>query len=117
MSSHLDLKREKEKKIVGEMIAIYCKKNHKPQVSLCSECTELRDYAFSCADKCPFIENKTFCSNCKIHCYEPGMREKIRVVMRFSGKRLVFRHPILVTKHVILFLAEKRRLTKAGRVP
>lgn len=117
MSNDLALKREKEKKIVEEMIVIYCKKNHKPQAPLCLECTELRDYAFARADKCPFMKNKTFCSNCKVHCYEPAMREEIRLVMRFSGKRLVFRRPFLVIKHMILFLAEKRRLAKTGRLP
>ncbi len=28
---------------------------------------------------------KTFCANCKVHCYKPEMREKIRAVMRFFG--------------------------------
>ena len=31
------------------------------------------------------MEQKTFCANCKVHCYKPEMREQIRKVMRFSG--------------------------------
>lgn len=31
------------------------------------------------------METKTFCSNCKVHCYKPEMREKIRDVMRFPA--------------------------------
>ena len=104
MSSHVDLKRAKEKEIVGEMIGIYCRKNHKWRGFLCPECTELKAYAFTRADKCPFMENKTFCSNCEVHCYEPTMRARIREVMRFSGRRLFFRHPILVVKHLAYVL-------------
>jgi hypothetical protein len=29
------------------------------------------------------------------------MREKIRVVMRYSGPRMMFSHPILAIKHVM----------------
>ena len=32
-------------------------------------------------------EEKTFCSNCTVHCYRPEMRERIRTVMRYAGPR------------------------------
>ena len=48
-----------------------------------------------------FMENKTFCSNCRVHCYKPEMREKIREVMRFSGPRMLLCHPILAVWHVV----------------
>lgn len=70
-----ELKREREKKVVSQMIALYCKKNHKPKSGLCPVCAELDQYAKMRSDKCPFMERKTFCSNCKIHCYRPEMRE------------------------------------------
>ena len=35
---------------------------------LCRKCVELNEYARKPSDKCPFMENKTFCSNCKVHC-------------------------------------------------
>ena len=35
-------KREKEKKMVSEMIALYCRKKHHTKGELCSECTELK---------------------------------------------------------------------------
>lgn len=44
--------------------------------------------------KCPFMETKIFCSNCRVHCYKLKMRERIRVVMRFSRPRMFFHHPI-----------------------
>ncbi len=59
------------------------------------------------SDRCPFMENKTFCSNCKIHCYKPEMREEIRKVMRFSGPRMILHHPIMVIRHLIESKIEK----------
>ena len=46
-------------------------------------------------------ETKKFCSCCKVHCYKSGMREKIREVMRFSGPRLIFYHPIMAVRHIV----------------
>ncbi len=106
-------KREKEKRTVSEMIALYCRKNHKTAKGrLCEECTRLRDYAVERSDKCPFMENKTFCSNCRVHCYKPEMREAIRRVMRFSGPRMIMYHPIMAISHVIACKKEKNRLQK-----
>ena len=83
-------KREREKRMVSEMIALYCRKKHHTKGGLCPECADLEAYARMRSDKCPFMETKTFCSNCKVHCYKPVMREKIREVMRFSGPRMLF---------------------------
>lgn len=89
------------------MILLYCKGNH-PGAGLCKDCAALRDYAFARIDKCPFMETKTFCSNCKVHCYRPEMREKIKKVMRWSGPRMLFHHPALAIAHVILMKKEKK---------
>lgn len=97
----INKKREDEKEMVSLMIRLYCRKNHKTK-ELCSECAELDRYARERSDRCPFMENKTFCSNCKVHCYKPEMREKIRRVMRFSGPRMMLYHPIMAIKHLIL---------------
>lgn len=105
-------KREREKKMVSEMIALYCRKNHGTRGTLCPECAALNLYAQQRSDKCPFMETKTFCSNCKVHCYKPEMREKIRAVMRFSGSRMIFHHPVAAIRHVIETKKEKRRLEK-----
>lgn len=45
------------------------------------------------------MEHKTFCSRCPVHCYREQMREKIRAVMRFSGPRMLFHHPLAVVRH------------------
>ena len=105
-------KREREKKLVTEMIALYCRRQHHSGGTLCPECRALNEYARSRSDHCPFMEEKTFCSNCKVHCYSPEMREKIRQVMRFSGPRMLFHHPAAAIWHVVSTLREKRCLER-----
>ena len=107
-------KREREKKMVSQMIALYCRKKHHAQNGLCPECRELDLYARTRSDKCPFMKTKTFCSNCKVHCYKPEMREKIRDVMRFSGPRMIFHHPVSAIRHVVETRKEKRKLENRG---
>jgi hypothetical protein len=109
MTKDIKAKREREKVIVSQMIALYCKKNHKTD-RLCPDCFALDNYARQRSDKCPFMETKTFCSNCKIHCYKPEMRDKIRIVMRFSGPRMIFHHPIAAVRHIIETRKEKKKL-------
>lgn len=108
-------KREKEKAIVSDMIRLYCRKKHGTKGALCGECEALDAYAKSRSDHCPFMETKTFCSNCRVHCYKPEMREKIRQVMRFSGPRMIFYHPVPAIRHVIESKKEKKRLEKEGK--
>ncbi len=103
-------KREREKQIVSEMIRLYCRKRHGTRTGLCPECAELDAYARTRSDRCPFMETKTFCSNCKVHCYKPEMREKIREVMRFSGPRMLFHHPVMAVRHVIESKREQKRM-------
>lgn len=107
----IEKKRKKEQYVVTEMIALYCRKNHKnvdKQNALCPECEKLATYAAARSEHCPRMEEKTFCANCKIHCYKPEMRERIRVVMRFSGPRMLLYHPILAIWHLITTIKEKR---------
>lgn len=78
-------------------------------------CQELIDYARMRTRKCPFMETKTFCSNCRVHCYDRVHREQIRSVMRYSGKRMLFHHPLLAISHLLSTTREKNRLKKGGR--
>ena len=112
MGKDISSKREREKAVVSQMIALYCRKKHGGKKELCAECAQLQEYARLRSDKCPFMETKSFCSNCKVHCYKPEMREKIRQVMRFSGTRMMLYHPVLAVRHVIESKREKRRLQK-----
>lgn len=110
MARTVESKREREKAMVSQMIALYCRRQHGPRKGLCPDCAALDAYARLRSDKCPFMETKTFCSNCKVHCYRPDMREKIRAVMRFSGPRMIFYHPVAALRHVIETKKEKKRL-------
>lgn len=103
-------KREREKQTVSFMISLYCRKKHGTKGALCPDCEALRKYAADRSDHCPFMEMKTFCSNCKVHCYKPEMREKIREVMRFSGPRMMLYHPIMAIRHVIETQKEKQKI-------
>ncbi len=112
---NIESKREREKRIVSEMIGLYCRRNHHTkQGKLCAQCEKLNVYARSRSDHCPFMETKTFCSNCKVHCYKPEMRQKIRAVMRFSGPRMIFYHPVMAIRHLSESKMEKRRLAKTA---
>ena len=99
--------------MVTEMIHLYCKKQHgAKRGTLCPQCQALNAYARQRSDKCPFMEHKTFCSNCKVHCYKTDMREQIRAVMRFSGPRMLLHHPVWAIRHVIETKSEKKRLER-----
>lgn len=101
-------KRIQEQQTVDEMIKIYCHGVHKSQKGhICDDCQELLEYSQARSANCPFMETKTFCSNCKVHCYKPEMREKIKVVMRYSGPRMLFHHPVMTIRHLVLRLQNK----------
>lgn len=104
------MKQSKELEVVELMIRLYCAKKHKGKEGLCAECNELLEYVKLRRSKCPWGDNKPFCSNCKIHCYKPDMRAKIKDVMKFSGPRIVFRHPIIAVKHLIETKRQKKKL-------
>lgn len=106
------MKVEQEKNVSFLMIDIYCRRKHQTKKENCSHCKELKEYVSFRLSKCPFGDEKMFCSNCKIHCYQKEMREKIRKVMRFSGPRMIFYHPILAIKHVIESRKEKKKNDK-----
>lgn len=106
-------KREHEKKAVDLMIRIYCHGNHHTKgKSLCKDCEELTSYCNLRTDKCPFMETKTFCSACKVHCYSKENKEKIRKVMRYAGPRMLLYHPVLAIKHAVITLKQKQELKK-----
>ncbi len=106
-------KYESDSDVVELMIALYCKKKHKSKKGeLCPECQELKDYCRYRLSLCPWGDKKPFCSNCPIHCYNKEHREKIREVMRFSGPRMLFHHPVLAIRHVKETIRQKKKLRK-----
>jgi disulfide oxidoreductase YuzD len=96
---------QNEMKTVRSMIGIYCDDVHGAQ-QLCADCQALTDYAMHRLAHCRFGADKPTCAKCTVHCYKPDMREKIRVVMRRAGPKMMFRHPWLTLLH---FVKEHRR--------
>lgn len=92
---NIEKKRKQEAKIVSLMIHLYCLHHDDIDES------ELLTYALSRIKRCPMMETKTFCTQCSIHCYQQDMQNKIKKVMRYSGPRMIFYHPILAIKHII----------------
>jgi len=100
-----------EAKTVAVMIEMYCRHFHQSTDGrLCSRCTQLKEYAELKINKCPFGENKPVCSVCQVHCYKPQMREEIKAIMRYSGPRMLGRHPLLA----IRYLYRKRLKSSVG---
>lgn len=56
----------------------------------CAACSDFLHYAIERRQRCP-LEPKPSCKHCEVHCYRPGHREKVREIMRYSGKTLIRR--------------------------
>lgn len=94
----MDKKLSEEYEIVCEMIDLYHRKNDRFSDG---EISDLKAYVKSKLSSCIHGSSKPFCSYCKIHCYEPTMREKIREIMKFSGPRFIFYRPGKSIKHLL----------------
>ena len=75
--------------------------HHNGNGDLCLECLKLAQYAEHRLEKCPYQENKPTCDKCPVHCYQPQMRQQMREIMRYSGPRMLYRHPALAVLHLL----------------
>ncbi|MFC1718705.1 nitrous oxide-stimulated promoter family protein [Candidatus Poribacteria bacterium] len=95
-------KREKDSYILKQFVHIYCRgEHHMPRGELCADCQDLLTYSLKRLERCP-QDPKPACKHCETHCYKPAYREKIRQVMRYSGKRMI-RHGRLDLLYHYLF--------------
>lgn len=103
-------RREREKKTISQMIAMHCAGNHSADTRteqafcgerVCPACAELDAYAVLRTQRCRKMDVKTSCEECGNHCYAPEMREKIRAAMRYSGPRMITKHPITAVRHLL----------------
>ena len=108
---------EREKKTLQAMIALYCRDLHKAGDGLCADCVSLQEYALTRLERCTFGPDKPKCADCPIHCYKPAMRNAIRDVMRYSGPRMLVRHPILALGHTIDGVLHRPDKSKAKSRP
>jgi hypothetical protein len=99
----------REKRTVEVMMAMYCRDRHASsnggagpsRPGLCPSCTALLDYTSGHIDACRFGDAKPTCASCTVHCFRAGEREGIRQVMRYSGPRMITRHPYLAVRHLL----------------
>jgi hypothetical protein len=88
------------------MVDLWCQDHHgEAAAHPCPSCADFLAYAERRLGKCPYGQQKPTCSNCPVHCYKPAPREFAKEVMRYSGPRMMTRHPWLALLH----LADGRR--------
>jgi hypothetical protein len=104
----LTTKKEKDLRVLADFVEIYCREKHRDatrsafpirderleslsrgrDLTLCQECEKLLNHGIAKLLQCR-QDPKPMCKKCKIQCYAPGYRQKIREVMKFSGLYLV----------------------------
>ena len=105
-SGPLTAKERKDLKVLALFTAVYCAEHHTQTRQLlqnlpqslrslekyrcCAACADFLQYAIERRLRCP-VDPKPSCKHCEVHCYRPGHREKVREIMRFSGKHLIRR--------------------------
>jgi len=104
-AQQVEAKRQDEIQVVGDMIRLYCSNQHngiRKNGDLCPACHTLYAYATERLRRCPRMAEKTFCSECPIHCYAPSQREQIRQIMRYAGPRMLWHRPLMTLRHMYL---------------
>jgi len=102
----LTRKEIKDLKILAWFTSVYCRDHHEPprehlsnlpaqltsleRYPCCAECREFLVYAIERRLNCP-LEERPVCKHCQIHCYRSDYRERVREIMRYSGKALIKR--------------------------
>lgn len=103
-------RREREKRTISQMIAMHCAGTHHAVErterafcgdAVCPACAKLDAYAVLRTERCRKMHVKTSCEACENHCYAPEMRESIRAAMRYSGPRMIFKHPVAAIRHLL----------------
>lgn len=106
--SDLTLAQIKDLKILADFIRLFCHARHdrglvgetglpavlrdaaRREDTLCLDCAKLLEHGMMKRALCP-LEPKPTCRNCRIHCYTPEYREKIREIMAYSGRKMILR--------------------------
>lgn len=90
----------REKKTLNKMLSIYCHGVHK-ESAICPSCSALAVYAEQRIDKCRYGMEKPSCSTCKTHCFAGDKRNRIRIVMRYAGPRMLLYDPLAALQHML----------------
>jgi len=100
----LTRKERKDLKVLALFTSVYCAAHHSAprrpiadfpaglsslgRYHCCAKCREFLLYAIERRLKCS-LEPKPTCKHCHVHCYRRGHREKVRGIMRYSGRALI----------------------------
>ncbi len=98
---HLSGRLAREYRTLQALVACYCADHHSPEGALCSECQDLLAYAARRLARCPFQKKKPSCAKCPVHCYAPRQRERVRMIMRYAGPKMLWKHPFLALLHLL----------------
>lgn len=83
------------------MIDLYCHDHHSSTDTLCENCTAVQHYANDRLSHCPYGLGKPTCKDCPIHCYREEMKRAVKDIMRYSGPKMLLKHPYLAIMHLI----------------
>jgi len=103
---------DREIRTARTMIGMFCRRFHGKRS--CRNCDALLAYVEERIAKCPYGALKPACSQCRTHCYQEEMRQRIQEVMRFAGPRMLYRHPLMALRHL---LNKRRRRTRPSCFP
>lgn len=84
-----------EIQLIEVMIRLYYRK----QLDSAIPEDRMLNYARTRLSFCQFGEAKTTCQRCPVHCYQPKYREQMKKIMRYSGPRMLLKHPVLTLRH------------------
>jgi len=104
----LDSKKAKDIRVLSDFVSIFCREKHRSETKerfylkdekvesvlkdrnlmLCRDCRKLLTHGIVKLLLCPY-DPKPMCKKCETHCYAPGYRERVREIMRFSGRYLL----------------------------
>ena len=105
-----DKRAEQDAKTLYAMGHIYCTGNHpgaeRDERGVCERCRKFVEYSLERAQQCPH-GHKGNCNDCLTPCYEPKMRAGIRLVMRYSAPRMLYKHPVLSVHYLSKKIAGK----------
>ncbi|CAI3254290.1 nitrous oxide-stimulated promoter family protein [Enterococcus cecorum] len=98
-----------ESKLISIMIQLYYQKHLNDEIGK----DEMLNYALDRLAFCRFGEKKTTCKKCPVHCYQKKYRQQMKVIMRYAGPRMLYRHPIFSIKHYYRQWTRSHELKKA----
>ncbi|MFR7871750.1 MAG: nitrous oxide-stimulated promoter family protein [Fenollaria timonensis] len=75
-------------------------------------CYELIMKAFRHTERCPHSFYKTFCHQCPTTCYKLTDLEQIEPIMKYAGRKIILKHPIMGLKFVINLIRSKNLINK-----